>query len=160
MDFRETARVYALPLRIRKLRSKMRHWLHGIFSKRLLNGQFYKLYENLRNYREKFFSYFRMSTKNLDKSLVAWWTTKCLQKHSTTAVCATIRETSSCIQVPYRVSHITFFKTYIQNTIYGICVENTKEYKQKACIVEPSDRVTLFLSSSCVAADRTSTKIW
>lgn len=48
----------------------MRHWLHGIFSPRLLNGQFYQLYENLRNYQEKLFSYFRMSTKNFDKMLV------------------------------------------------------------------------------------------
>ena len=55
MDFREKARVYALLFGIRKLRSKTRHWLQGIFSKRLLNGQFYKLYEDLRNCWEKFY---------------------------------------------------------------------------------------------------------
>lgn len=48
----------------------MRHWYHGILSHKLLNGQFYQLYENLRNQREKLFSYFRMSTKNFDKFLV------------------------------------------------------------------------------------------
>ena len=82
-----------------------------------------------------------------------------IQKHSTTAVCAAIRETGSCTQVPYCVSGITLFKTYIQNTVYGICLENVKEYTQKACTVEPSDRVSLFLSSSGLAADRAGTKI-
>jgi len=44
MDFTETACVCALLLRIRKDRRKKRHWAHPVVSKRLLNGQFYKLY--------------------------------------------------------------------------------------------------------------------
>jgi len=59
MDFRETAcvRVCALLLRIRKDRRKKGHWVRPVVSKRLLNGQFYKLYEDLSNCRGKFFNY-------------------------------------------------------------------------------------------------------
>jgi hypothetical protein len=70
MDFTETAFVFALLLRTRKGRRKKRHWVHSVVSKRLLNGQFYKLYEDLRNCRVKFFSYFRMSIASFDKLLV------------------------------------------------------------------------------------------
>jgi len=70
MDFTETACACALLLRIRKDRRKKRHWVHPVVSKRLLNGQFYKLYEDLRNCRGKFFSYFRMSIESFDKLLV------------------------------------------------------------------------------------------
>jgi hypothetical protein len=48
-----------LLLRIRKVRHK-----------RLLNGQFYKLYEDLRNCGGKIFNYFRMSIESFDKLLV------------------------------------------------------------------------------------------
>ena len=61
MDFTETACVCALLLRIRKGRRKKRHWVHPVVSKRLLHGQFYKLYKDLRNCRGKFFGYVRMS---------------------------------------------------------------------------------------------------
>jgi len=67
MDFTETARVCALLLRIRKDRRKKRHWVHPVVSKRLLNGQFYKLYEDLKNSRGKFFSCIRMSVESFDK---------------------------------------------------------------------------------------------
>jgi len=70
MDFTQTACVFALLLRIRKVRCRKRHWVHPIVSKRLLNGQFYKSYENLRNRPGKFFIYFRMSTESFDKLLV------------------------------------------------------------------------------------------
>jgi len=70
MDFTETACVCALMLRIRKDRRKKRHWVHPVVSKRLLHGQFYKLYEDLRNCRGKFFSYFRMSIESFDKLIV------------------------------------------------------------------------------------------
>jgi len=70
MDFTETACVCALLLRIRKDRRKKRHWVHPVVSKRLLNGQFYKLYEDLRNCRGTFFNYFRMSIESFDKLLV------------------------------------------------------------------------------------------
>jgi hypothetical protein len=70
MDFTETACVCALLLRIRRDRRKKRHWVHPVVSKRLLNGQFYKLYEDLRNSRGKFFSYFRTSIESFDKLLV------------------------------------------------------------------------------------------
>jgi hypothetical protein len=70
MDLTETARVCALLLRIRKVHRKKRHWVHPIASKGLLNGQFYKLYEDLRNCRGKFFSYFRMNIESFDKLLV------------------------------------------------------------------------------------------
>jgi hypothetical protein len=67
MDFTETACVCALLLRIRKDRHKKRHWVHPVVSRILLVGEFHKLYEDLRNKRGKFFSYFRMSTESFDK---------------------------------------------------------------------------------------------
>jgi len=70
MDFTETTCVCALLLRIRKDRHKKRHWVHPAVSKRLLNGQFYKLYEDLRNCKGNIFSYFRMSVESFDKLLV------------------------------------------------------------------------------------------
>jgi hypothetical protein len=69
MDFTETACVCALLLRVRKDPRKKRHWVHPLVSKRLLNGQFYKLYEDLRKCRGKFFNYFRMSVEGFDKLL-------------------------------------------------------------------------------------------
>jgi len=70
MDFIETAFVCALLLRIRKDWRKKRHWVHPVVSKILLNGQFYKLYEDLRNCKGNIFSYFRMSIESSDKLLV------------------------------------------------------------------------------------------
>jgi len=70
MDFTEIPCVCALLLKIRKDRRKKRHWVHPVDSKRLLNGQFYKLYEDLRNCRGKFFICFRMSIESFDKLLV------------------------------------------------------------------------------------------
>jgi len=60
----------ALLLKIRKDRRKKRHWVYPVVSKRLLNGQFYKLYEDLRNCRGKYFSFFGMSFESFDKLLV------------------------------------------------------------------------------------------
>jgi len=70
MYFTETACVCALLLIIRKDRLKKRQWVSPVVSKRLLNGQFYKLYGDLRNCRGKFFNYFRMSIESFDKLLV------------------------------------------------------------------------------------------
>ena len=39
--------VCALLYGIRKDRHKKRHWVHPVGSRRLLNGQLYKLYEDL-----------------------------------------------------------------------------------------------------------------
>jgi len=64
MDFTES--VCALLLKIKK----KRHWVHPVVSKRLLNGQFYKLYEDLRKCGGKFFSFLRMSIESFDKLLV------------------------------------------------------------------------------------------
>jgi hypothetical protein len=70
MDLTQTACVCALLLRIRKVQCKKWHWVHPIVGKRLLKGQFYKLYEDLRNCWGKFFNYFRMSIESFDKLLV------------------------------------------------------------------------------------------
>jgi hypothetical protein len=70
MDLTETACVCALPLKIRKDRHIKRHWVHPMVSKRLLNGQFYKFYDDLRNCRGNFSSHFRMSIESFDKLLV------------------------------------------------------------------------------------------
>jgi hypothetical protein len=69
MDFTEISCVCALALRRRKDRLKKRHLLHPLVSKRLLNRKFYKLYEDLRNCRGKFFNYFRMSIERFNKLL-------------------------------------------------------------------------------------------
>ena len=70
MDFTETACLCALLLKVRKDGRKKRHWVYPAVSKRLLNRQLYKLYEDLRNCRGKFFSFFRMSIERFDKLLV------------------------------------------------------------------------------------------
>ena len=68
--FTETACVCDLLLGIRKDRRKKRHWVHPVVSKRLLNAQFYKLYEDLRNCKGNIFSYFRTNIESSDKLLV------------------------------------------------------------------------------------------
>ena len=70
MDFTQTACACALLLRIRKDGRKQRHWVHPVVSKILLNGLFYKLYEDLRNCRGKFSNYYRRSIESFDKFLV------------------------------------------------------------------------------------------
>jgi hypothetical protein len=60
--------AFALLLRrlIRRQKSrryKRRYWLHPLISFHLFKGQFYTLFSDLRDNREKFFSYFRMSVK-------------------------------------------------------------------------------------------------
>ena len=111
MDFTETACVCALLLRIRKDRRKKRHWVHPAVSKRLLNGQFYKLYEDLRNCRGKFFNYFRMSIASFDKLLVLVGPRIIYEKYSTTPVCATAREIGSNTNVrKYLFMHINVFQ--------------------------------------------------
>jgi hypothetical protein len=62
--------VCALLLRISKVQRKKRHGVYPIVSKRLLNRQFYKLYEHLRNCGGKIFNYFRKSIESFDKLLV------------------------------------------------------------------------------------------
>jgi hypothetical protein len=54
-------------LRIRKVRRKKRHWVHPVFSKILLNGQFYKLCEHLRNCWGILFVYSSMRIESFHK---------------------------------------------------------------------------------------------
>lgn len=67
MDFVETACVCALVLRRKKKYRK--YWVHPLISARLVNGQFYKLFENLKKYPNKFFNYFRMSESSFENLL-------------------------------------------------------------------------------------------
>lgn len=69
MDAVETTCVVALLLRTRSKRRKHRYWVHPIISQRLLKGQFYKIFEDLCAYPEKFFQYFRMSKTSFDELL-------------------------------------------------------------------------------------------
>jgi len=69
MDFTETACVCVLLVGIRKVQNK-KATLGTVVSKRIFKGQLYKLYEDLRKRRGKFFSYFRMSIESFDKLLV------------------------------------------------------------------------------------------
>jgi hypothetical protein len=66
LDCTERACVCALLLRIRTDRRRKRRWVHPVVGERLLNGQFYILHEDLRNYQGKFFIYFRMSIESFD----------------------------------------------------------------------------------------------
>ena len=50
--------------------TQKRHRVHPIVSTRFLKGQFYILYEDLRNCRGKYFTYFRMSIESFDKLLL------------------------------------------------------------------------------------------
>jgi len=67
MDFKDTACVCALLLRIRKDRRKKQHWVHPAVSKKTFKWEFYKLYEDFGNYKGKIFSYF--SIESFDKLL-------------------------------------------------------------------------------------------
>jgi hypothetical protein len=62
--------VCALLLRIRKIQCKKRQWVHPILSKILLNGQFYKLYEDLIKCPGECPNYFRMIIEIFHKLLV------------------------------------------------------------------------------------------
>jgi hypothetical protein len=50
-------------------RYKRRYWVHPLISCRILKGQFYTLFSDLRDSPEKFFSYFRMPVKTFDELL-------------------------------------------------------------------------------------------
>lgn len=69
MDFIETACVIALFRRKFRKQRKKQYWVHPILSQRLLKGQFYKIYSDLRDHSHKFFSYYRMSIKSFDELL-------------------------------------------------------------------------------------------
>lgn len=69
MDDVDKAVVCALALRFRKRKRKRELWVHPIFSSRLLKGQFYKLFSELRKYPEKFFQYSRMTVASFDELL-------------------------------------------------------------------------------------------
>ncbi|KDR14337.1 hypothetical protein L798_11430, partial [Zootermopsis nevadensis] len=51
-------------------RRKRNYWVHPLYSERLFKGKFHTMYETLRNYPAKFFSYFRMSTQSFDELLL------------------------------------------------------------------------------------------
>jgi hypothetical protein len=71
----EEERAFALLLRRvircrqKSRRYKRRYWVHPLISCRLLKGQFYTLFSDLRDNPENFFSYFRMSVKTFDELL-------------------------------------------------------------------------------------------
>lgn len=69
MDFVEIACVCALSLARKRKQKRKLFWVHPILSQRLLNGQFYKLFDTLREHSTKFFNYFRMSIDSFDNLL-------------------------------------------------------------------------------------------
>lgn len=68
MDFVETACVCAQVLRKRKKYRKF--WVHPLISTRLIDGQFYKLFDSLKKYPIKLFNNFRMCEESFEKRLV------------------------------------------------------------------------------------------
>jgi hypothetical protein len=109
MNFTEATCVCALLLGIREGRRRKRYWVHPIVSQRLLNGQFYKLYEDLKNYRGKFISYFRMSIESFGNLLVLVGPRITYQKYTTPAICATKRKTGCNCKVKNLYFYILFF---------------------------------------------------
>ena len=70
------SRLYILLLE--KKRKKRRYWMHPLLYKRPSISEFHKRYNNLTNYPEQFFNYYRMSIKtfyeliNLIESDIVW----------------------------------------------------------------------------------------
>lgn len=70
MDFAEAACITALALKLKNNKKRRKEmWVHPLISNRLFDGQFYKLFDNLRKYESKFFNYFRMSKDSFDRLL-------------------------------------------------------------------------------------------
>ena len=69
MDSVELAAICLLLLKQKRKIRKRHYWVHPVVSKRLLNGQFYKLYEDLRSHPGKFLNYFPMNVHTIDKLL-------------------------------------------------------------------------------------------
>lgn len=74
MDFWQAACVVALVLKLRKepkQRRRHRYWVHPLTDQRHLKGYFCKMYNDVRQYPDKFFNYYRMSIGTYDKLLQA-----------------------------------------------------------------------------------------
>ena len=68
MDFVAVASICALLInKKRSNKRKRQYWMHPVLSKRLIRGQFYTLYEDLRSYPDTFFSYFRVTMGTFDQ---------------------------------------------------------------------------------------------
>ena len=59
--------IIAAILLLEKKGKKRRYWVHPLLHKRPSIGEFHIRYNNLRNYPEKFFNYYRMSIKTFDE---------------------------------------------------------------------------------------------
>ena len=64
----EAASLWFLHWR-RGRRRKTQYWIHPLIQDRLTHGMYITLYPKLRNHEDKFFNYFRMSTKSFDDLL-------------------------------------------------------------------------------------------
>lgn len=73
MDFRRTACIVALLLKLREKKRKQRrshkYWVHPLTDQRHLKGFFSKMYNDVRQHPDKFFNYYRMSIGTFDKLL-------------------------------------------------------------------------------------------
>jgi hypothetical protein len=107
MDFTETACVCAVLLGIRKDRRKSdTGYIQWTFK-----GQFYKLYEELRNCRGTFFTYFKMSIESFDKLLVLVRPRITSEKKLDYAcLCHHKRDWRNTTVRKYLFSHITVFR--------------------------------------------------
>ena len=56
-------------------------WVHPLVSQRLLKGQFHQLFDDLCEYPDKFWKYFRMSKKSFDELLFNHSTTYTLRNY-------------------------------------------------------------------------------
>ena len=59
--------IIAAILLLGKKKKKRRYWVHPLLYKRLSIGKFHIRYNNMINYPEKFFNYYRMSIKTFDE---------------------------------------------------------------------------------------------
>jgi hypothetical protein len=63
IDCKATALVCDLLLWMQNRKKRKKFWVHPIMSQRLLKGKFYSLYKNLKTHPQKFFWYFRISSR-------------------------------------------------------------------------------------------------
>jgi len=115
-----------LLLRIREARRKKRHLVHPVVSIILLNGQFYKSYEDLSNCRGKLFTYFRKSIESFDKLLMLFLGKELLTKILDYAcLCHHKRDWRNTKGRKYLFSHITALQISL-SVRYTNTIEFTK----------------------------------
>lgn len=67
MDVEEVVAMLCVRRRNKKRRQQKKFWIHPFVADRRAKGLFHTLYNDLRNYGDKFFNYVRMSVRSFDE---------------------------------------------------------------------------------------------